>query len=191
MNKIIQPQTQRLRMRQWVPTDWPAFAQLNADPEVMKYFPSPLSTAESNALADKIHSLIAERGWGLWAVEENRTGNFIGFVGLHIPGAELPCSPCVEVGWRLARSHWGKGYATEAAGAALQVAFGQLELQEVYSFTALNNRRSRAVMERLSMHNSQQNFEHPAIPEGHPLREHVLYKLNNQQWLATFGTNTD
>ena len=148
----------------------------------MEYFPAILEESESNAMAEKIQHLIDGRGWGFWAVEEEMSHAFIGFVGLHVPIAELPFSPCVEIGWRLALQFWGKGYATEAAAASLHVAFEQLKLDDVCAFTPVDNAKSRAVMERLHMQNTQRNFDHPAIPKGHRLREHVLYRLSRKQW---------
>ena len=183
MGKLIELETSRLKLRQWRKQDFPVFAAINADTTVMKYYPNTLSEKESNELANRIQSLISERGWGFWAVEEKNGEEFIGFVGLHIPTAELPCTPCVEIGWRLAKSLWGNGYATEAAKAALNVAFEQLSLSEVYSFTSVGNARSRSVMERIGMVNTGDNFEHPDIPPGHQLREHVLYKLTKEQWI--------
>lgn len=106
----------------------------------------------------------------------------MGFVGLHETTYDLPVTPCVEISWRLAKKYWGKGYATEAAKASLAVAFTTLELYEIFSFTSVLNKKSRAVMERLRMTNTQENFEHPIIPKNHPLREHVLYQINKQQW---------
>ena len=169
--------TPRLQLRQWRDQDLSAFAALNADPEVMRHFPAPLSCAESDAIALRCQALIAERGWGgFWAVEERGSGAFVGMIGLHEP-ANLPCSPCVEVGWRLARAHWGKGYATEGAAAALRFAFEVLELAEVVSFTSIHNTRSEAVMQRLGMRRDAATFMHPALPAGHRLAEHGLYRM--------------
>lgn len=176
--------TNRLRLRQWLSADFPPFAQLNADPRVMEYFPDTLDTQASNALAIRIQTFIAQRGWGFWAVEEITSERFIGFVGLYQPTYALPFGPCVEIGWRLAFDHWGKGYATEAATAALAFGFEHLKLQEVVSFTTLSNRRSRAVMEKIGLHDSGETFEHPLVPVGHPLRPHCLYRLNALQWQA-------
>jgi len=169
-------ETERLLLRQWCVTDLPSFAQLNADPEVMRFFPARLSHAESDQMAQRCTNLIAERGWGLWAAEECASGAFIGFIGLHIPTAALPFQPCVEVGWRLARPWWGQGLATEGARAALDFAFSRLALREVVAFTAVANRRSEAVMQRLGMQRDTLTFAHPALPEGHWLREHCLYR---------------
>ena len=178
----IESDTPRLRLRQWRDDDLTPFAALNADPEVMGHFPAPLQRHESDALARRCQALIAERGWGFWAAELKESGAFIGFVGLHTPLAELPFAPCVEVGWRLARTYWGRGLATEAACAALRVGFETLGLREIVSFTTLGNLRSRAVMERIGMTNSHADFEHPAVPEGHPLRLHCLYRISRAQW---------
>ena len=185
MMDIISPETKRLVLRQWTKADWPAFAAINVDPVVMKYYPSVLSIVESNAMAQKLETLLADRGWGFWAVEKREDKKFIGFVGLHVPDYELPVSPCVEIGWRLAKQHWGYGYATEAAKASLVVAFEKLDLATVYSFTSVTNQKSRAVMERLNMINTGRNFQHPMIPKNHPLREHVLYQIDKQHWAKT------
>ncbi|WP_163834311.1 GNAT family N-acetyltransferase [Spartinivicinus ruber] len=182
MVEIVTLKTERLILRQWQLADYRPFAAINADPVVMEYYPSCLPTTESDALADKLMSLIAKRGWGFWAVELISTKQFIGFVGLHQPEAELPFTPCVEIGWRLAKAHWGYGYATEAAQTALQFAFDKLGLNEVVSFTSCLNERSQAVMQRLGMANTEQDFEHPSVPIESPLREHVLYKITKLQW---------
>lgn len=174
--------TQRLLLRQWTDQDSAPFARLNADSEVMRFFPSTLDVAASNALLRRCQDNIAARGWGLWALERKSDAEFLGFVGLEEPTTVFPFSPCVEVGWRLARQFWGFGYATEAAQAALHFGYTNLGLNEIVSFTALINRPSRAVMERLGMHNTHQDFEHPKLAVGHPLRAHCLYCLRRNQW---------
>lgn len=178
MPQLIEPRTARLQLRQWKAEDRPAFAAMSADPEVMAFFPKTLSRSESDALVDRVEASIAERGWGFWAVELLATGEFIGFTGLNVPRADLPFAPCVEVGWRLARPHWGKGYATEAATEALRVGFEQLGLDEIVAFAVLNNWRSRAVMDRLRMVDTLTTFEHPDLPESSSLRVHCLYRLS-------------
>ena len=183
----IEPDTPRLRLRQWRDDDLTPFAALNADPDVMAHFPAPLQRQESDALARRCQALIAERGWGFWAAELKESGAFIGFVGLHAPLADLPFAPCVEVGWRLARAYWGRGLATEAACAALRVGFETLELQEIVSFTTLGNLRSRAVMESIGMHRTDEDFDHPAVPPGSPLRAHCLYRLDRDGWRKQRG----
>jgi len=149
----------------------------------MEFFPALLDRKASDAAAGRIEAKIAERGWGLWAAELKASGEFIGFIGLQPPMVELPCSPCVEVGWRLAQAYWGKGLATEGARAALRFGFEQLGLDEIVSITVPTNRRSRAVMERLGMQEDKDGlFEHPAIPPGSPLRLHCLYRLGRARW---------
>ncbi|PSK81210.1 ribosomal-protein-alanine N-acetyltransferase [Murinocardiopsis flavida] len=169
--------TDRLLLRPWYPADRDAFAELNADPAVMEHFPDTLDRAASDAMAERIGAAIARAGWGFWAVEERDSGTFIGFTGLAPVTFDTHFTPAVEIGWRLARSAWGKGFATEAATAALGFAFGTLDLDEVVSFTPVGNRRSRAVMERLNMtRDPRDDFDHPRLPAGHPLRRHVLYR---------------
>lgn len=180
---IIEPETDRLLLRQWRDSDKEPFSALNADPRVMEYFPSILSKTESDSVADRCKSLIADRGWGFWAVELKESKRFIGFVGLHVPSDDLPFSPCVEIGWRLGYEHWGKGYATEAALKSLYVGFQLLMLDEIVSFTALSNLRSQAVMKRIGM-TITETFEHPALPYESPLRQHCLYRLTGKQYAA-------
>lgn len=169
-------ETQRLLLRQWKESDYPAFARMSADAEIMRYFPSVLTDEQSRDIADRCRELIHQRGWGFWAVEVKATNEFAGFIGLHEPSAELPFSPCVEIGWRLARYFWGKGLATEGAQAALDFAFSELALNEVVAFTAISNKRSERVMQRLGMIRDEKTFEHPQIPVGHALRQHILYR---------------
>jgi RimJ/RimL family protein N-acetyltransferase len=173
----VEPVTERLLLRRWREDDREPFAALNADPAVMEHFPAPLSRAESDAFIDRIAPQLDERGWGLWALEVRETGAFVGFTGLAVPRFEAHFTPAVEVGWRLARAAWGFGYASEAGRAALAVGLGELRLDEIVSFTAVGNTRSRAVMQRIGMtHDEADDFDHPALPEGHPLRRHVLYR---------------
>ncbi|NML44005.1 GNAT family N-acetyltransferase [Ramlibacter sp. G-1-2-2] len=179
---MIELDTARLRLRQWREPDRAPFAAMNADPAVMEFFPALQSRAASDASIDAWQAQFQERGWSNWAVELRSTGSFIGFVGLSIPRRLLPFSPCVEVGWRLAREHWGQGFATEGARAALRVGFEQIGLDDIVSFTSVLNVRSRAVMERIGMHDTHQDFEHPGIPEGSPLRRHCLYRIFRGQW---------
>ena len=170
--------TDRLVLRPWQDADRAPFAALNADPEVMRHFPSVLTSGESDAMADRLAADIRERGFGLWALEERATGRFIGFTGLSTPGFEAHFVPAVEVGWRLARDAWGQGFATEAAAAATAYGFDELGLDQIVSFTAVSNTRSQAVMRRLGMmRDPADDFDHPALPEGHPLRRHVLHRL--------------
>jgi RimJ/RimL family protein N-acetyltransferase len=179
---LIEPESDRLLLRQWRKQDREPFARLNADSEVMEFFPSTLSHLESDAFAERIEQSIASRGWGLWAAELKESGEFIGFVGLEQPTPAIPYSPCVEVGWRLARPFWGKGYATEAARMALRAAFELVDLPEVFSFTSVLNLRSRAVMARLGMVAEPDTFEHPNVPEDHRLREHFAFRITKTEW---------
>jgi ribosomal-protein-alanine N-acetyltransferase len=168
--------TARLHLRLWRDSDVDAFAEMNSDRRVTEYFLAPLSRAESAASAGRIRKHWAEHGFGYWAIELKDVASFIGFAGLSRTTFESPFTPCIEVGWRLAAEHWGRGYATEAAREAVRGGFEDLGLAEIVSFTAASNRRSIRVMERLGMRRSSE-FEHPRIPEGHSLRRHVLYRL--------------
>ena len=171
-------QGQRVLLRPWRTADLPAFAALNADPRVMAFLPAALSREESDAMARRCQEGLDARGWGLWAVEVPGVAGFIGFVGLAVPRFEAAFMPCVEIGWRIARAFWGHGYVTEAAQVALAVGFGPAALREIVSFTVPANRRSRAVMARLGMvHRPEEDFDHPLLAAGHPLRRHVLYRL--------------
>ena len=170
----------RICLRQWRDEDRDAFAELNSDARVMEFFASRLSRAESNSMVDYIQKHFDQHGFGLWAVEVPDVAPFIGFTGLAVPRFSAHFMPCVEIGWRLAFEHWGHGYATEAARLALGYGFGTLALAEVVSFTSVTNRRSRAVMERLGMRRDPaDDFDHPALPEAHPLRRHVLYRIDS------------
>jgi len=171
--------TPRLLLRPWRDADLEPFAALNADPEVMAHFPKTLDRAESDQVAARIRAGFEQRGFGWWAVEVPGQAPFIGFIGLSVPSFAAHFMPCVEIGWRLAREHWGKGYATEGARAALDFAFGKLGLREVLAFTTTTNLPSQAVMQRLGMrHSPDDDFDHPSLPAGHPLRRHVLYRIS-------------
>jgi RimJ/RimL family protein N-acetyltransferase len=170
--------TDRLLLRRWRDADRDPFAAMNADPRVMEHFPAPLSREESDAAAARIDRHFDEHGFGLWAMEVPGVVTFAGFVGLSVPAFTAPFTPCVEVGWRLAADCWSRGYATEGGRAALRFGFDTLGLREIVSFTTAGNTRSRLVMERLGMtHDPTDDFDHPNLPGGHPLRHHVLYRL--------------
>ena len=170
--------TDRLALRRWRPTDKEPFAHLNADPEVMEYFPSTLDRTQSDAFADRIEAGFDQRGYGLWAVEIPGQAEFIGFVGLALHDFPAHFTPAVEIGWRLSRDYWGSGFATEAARIAIADGFERVGLSEIVSFTAMVNLRSVAVMQRLGMtHDPSDDFDHPRLPVGHHLRRHVLYRL--------------
>ncbi|WP_019144277.1 GNAT family N-acetyltransferase [Aeromicrobium massiliense] len=169
--------TARLRLRPWRAEDREPFAVLNADPVVMEHFPSTLDREQSDALADRIATGLDERGWGLWALEVPGVTPFAGFVGLAVPRFDAAFTPAVEVGWRLARPWWGRGYAPEAAREAVRFGLDELGLEEVVSFTAVGNARSRRVMEKVGLtHDPADDFDHPDLPDGHRLRRHVLYR---------------
>jgi RimJ/RimL family protein N-acetyltransferase len=185
--EAIEFETRRLRLRRWRDADRDPFAALNADPVVMEYFPSALDRAASDEMIDRFEAAFDERGWSNWAVEVRESGDFIGFIGLSIPRLQFPFSPCVEIGWRLARPHWGKGYASEGARGVLRVGFERIHLPEILSWTSVINRRSRAVMERIGLSDTRENFEHPGIPEGHALRPHCLYRIKIEEWRAGPG----
>lgn len=172
--------TERCILREWRDDDLAPFAAMNADPQVMRYFPALLGRAESDATAARIRRSFVEHGFGYWALEIPGEMPFAGFVGLGVPTFDVPfahATPCIEMGWRLATAAQGKGYATEAARAALGYGFGTLGLAEVVAYTSVVNERSRRVMERLGMTlDPDAEFDHPRVPEGHPVRRHVLYR---------------
>ncbi len=175
-------ETDHLILRGFRDSDRDSFAAMNADPEVMRYFPAPLSRAESDALLDRARWKWRELGLCYFAAEVKDAG-FIGFIGFNPPPFQAHFTPCVEIGWRLARHAWGKGYATEGARASLDYGFGELGLDEIVSFTVPQNTRSRAVMERLGMTcDPADDFDHPDLPVGSPLRRHVLYRLRRGDW---------
>ena len=171
--------TPRLKLRTWRESDREPFAALNADPRVMEFFPTCLSRAESDAGVDRILAHFRERGFGLYAAEVVAAEQFVGFVGLNVPKFEAHFTPCIEIGWRLAADSWGHGFATEAAQAVVMYAFEKLAIMELVSFTVPSNVRSRHVMEKLGMtRDPAEDFDHPGLPAGHPLRRHVLYRLS-------------
>jgi RimJ/RimL family protein N-acetyltransferase len=176
-------ETPRLLLRPWQESDREPFSRMNADPRVMEFFPKMLDRTESDAMTTRVRTHFERRGFGLWAIEVVGAVDFIGFTGLCVTGFDTHFTPCVEIGWRVAYDHWGRGYATEAARAALKFGFQHLRLDEIVSFTVPANLRSRRVMERLGMtHSSADDFDHPNVPEGHPLRRHVLYRLSREAW---------
>lgn len=173
--------TPRMLLRPWRASDLEPFARLNADPDVARYAPHPPVRAESDALAHALMEDFRRNGWGFWAAELPGTDPFSGFIGIRPADFEAPFTPCVEMGWRLARAHWGQGLAPEGAAAALGFAFEDLALDEVVAFTSHANRPSMRVMEKLGMiRDPQGDFEHPAFPPGHPLRPHVLYRIQRK-----------
>lgn len=170
-------ETERLILRQWKESDFEPFIKMGLDQDVMQFFPSLLTPQESLNLIQKISRLIDENGWGFWAVELKENYQFIGFIGLHTQPEQFDFSPCVEIGWRLAKEFWKQGYATEGAKAVLDYAFNVLNLDKIVSFTATLNKPSQAVMERIGMQKVK-NFDHPKVPLHHQLRPHVLYEIS-------------
>jgi RimJ/RimL family protein N-acetyltransferase len=172
-------ETDRLVLRPWIAPDRAPFARMNADPRVMEFMPAALSRQESDQLADRIEAHFRERQFGLFAAELRRDHSFIGYIGLAVPGFRAKFTPCVEIGWRLSAEHWGQGLATEGARALARHAFEVLGIEGLVSFTVPANLRSRRVMEKLGMtHDPAEDFDHPGLPPGHPLRRHVLYRLS-------------
>lgn len=178
-------QTERLILRQWRQEDLEPFAQLNADPRVREYFPGVLSRQESDASVELMSNHIEKYAWGFWAASLIETDEFIGFIGLedvHFSAPFNRSTPAIEIGWRLAYNYWGKGYATEGAKGALQYGFNTLNLEEIVSFTAVQNMRSRRVMEKIGMyHDEKDDFNHPKLREDHPLKQHVLYRIKSNK----------
>lgn len=172
---LIYFETERLIARDYLASDYLPFSQMNADEEVMKYFPARLTTNESNALLNRNQDELTSRGYGLFAIEEKSTGEFIGFAGFHEATFEADFTPCIEIGWRLKRSVWNQGYATEAALGALAFAKENTSINEIYSFTATLNKPSEQVMQKIHF-TKVATFEHPALVNGDPLNPHVLYK---------------
>jgi ribosomal-protein-alanine N-acetyltransferase len=183
---VPEVRTERLLLRGWRPADRAPFAALNADPTVVEFLPGALDRRESDDLAARIEAGWEQHGYGLWAVEVPGVAPFIGFVGLSRASFEAPFTPAVEVGWRLSASAWGRGYATEAGRAALHFGFGEHRLNEIVSFTARNNSRSRRVMERLGLHHDPaDDFAHPSLPKNSPLAAHVLYRIGRDHWTSS------
>lgn len=177
--------TDRLILRRWTEADREPFAAMNADPEVVRYLRGKLDRTASDAFIERIEAGFERYGFGLWAVEVRRTGQFLGFTGLAWQTFPAHFTPAVEVGWRMARHAWGHGYATEAARAAIDYGFGAVGLLEIVSITTRTNERSMALMRRLGMTTDPAwDFEHPLLPRGHPLRPHVLFRIGADDWLA-------
>jgi RimJ/RimL family protein N-acetyltransferase len=185
MTPKVHIETERLRLRDWTDADAEPFARLNADPRVMEFFPARLDRAASDALMDRIRARLRRDGFGLHATEVKATGEFIGFVGMTPVDFQAAFTPAVEIGWRLAREAWGQGFASEAAAASRDHAFGVLALPELVSFTAEWNQPSRRVMERIGMtRDPDGDFMHPKVPPAHKLAAHVLYRITREQWQA-------
>lgn len=180
--KPITLTTERLILRPWKPEDLQPFAQLNADPRVREFFPSVLTQEESNRQA-KIHSdYINEHGWGFWAVSAPDVSDFIGMIGIAPIPFKSHFTPAIEIGWRLAVDYWGKGYAAEGAQAVLQYGFATLHLPEIVAITSMQNVRSQNVMKKIGMHRDPaDDFDHPNVPDGNPVKRHMLYRIDRVQ----------
>lgn len=175
-------ETERLILRQWIEADREPYAALNADPEVMEHFERPLTRAESDAAIDRNNASLTDSGWGNWAVERRADGVLLGHVGVKPTAPELPFGGAYELGYRFARRAWGQGYASEGSRALLAYGFRELALPEIVAFTAVPNTRSQAVMRRIGMvHDPARDFDHPALPEGHRLRRHVLFAITKPE----------
>ncbi|NKI72428.1 GNAT family N-acetyltransferase [Collimonas pratensis] len=185
MANILELESPRLLLRQWRDADLSELAAMCADPQVMRYFPAALNHEESAALIGRIREHFAQHGFGLWALERKDSGALIGLTGLLQVGFSAPFTPAVEIGWRLARPHWRQGYASEAATAALAAGFEQLRLEQIVSFTADSNLPSQKVMQAIGMQRDPaDDFLHPKLADGHPLKPHLLYRITQMQWNA-------
>jgi RimJ/RimL family protein N-acetyltransferase len=176
-------ETPRLRLRRWRDADRAPFAAMSADPAVMEFFPAPLTRAEADAFIDRIEAHWDDRGYGNYALEERDTGAFVGLTGLFDVFPEAPFAPGVEIGWRLDKPFWSKGYAREAAEAVLASSFTRHDFPEIVAFTARTNTRSAGLMERLGMtRDLAGDFDFPGLEAGHPLRPHVLYRITRNDF---------
>jgi len=191
MTVVVLPdhlETDRLILRNWQDEDVEPFAAMNADPDVMQHFPTALTLDETIRLVEKLIAQFAVNNFGLWAVELKSSHEFIGFVGLVVPNFEAHFTPCVEVGWRLAKSHWGNGYAPEGALAVMRDGFERIGLNEIVSMTATTNKKSIRVMEKIGMlRDPADDFDHPRLPVGSVLRRHVLYRQSRARWADIEG----
>lgn len=178
---IIDIETPRLLLRRWKAADFDKFVVMSADPQVMRYFPEPHQEEQTKRFYDLIQAEFSEYGYGLYAVEEKSSGRFIGFIGFHWARFDADFSPCIEIGWRLDKAHWHKGYATEGAKACLKHGFTNLGISKVYSFTTIENRPSQNVMKKIGM-SFYRYFDNPDIPDNHPQKPHVCYVINKNDW---------
>ena len=181
MIKQVAIETQRLLLRRWQESDLDVFMLMNADPDVMRYFPDALNAEETKSFYDSIQQEFSEYGYGLYAVEEKDNGCFIGFIGFHRASFDADFCPCIEIGWRLYKQYWDKGYATEGAKACLKHGFENLAFDEVVSFTAIENIKSQRVMQKSGMQ-FEGYFNHPKVASGHPLRKHVFYQIDKDNY---------
>jgi ribosomal-protein-alanine N-acetyltransferase len=178
-------ETPRLLLRTWHEEDAKPFAGINQDPKVIEFLrDDPMSLEEAQEFIRFTNEQINTRGFGWLAATLKDTHELIGFIGLHIPGFEAEITPCIEIGWRLAQKHWGKGYASEGANALLELGFNKFSLDEIVSFTAKDNIRSAQVMERIGMtRDFNGDFDHPKLPPGHRIRRHIVYRISKEAFL--------
>lgn len=187
---MIYYETERLILREWQDKDFDPFFALNQDLEVMRYFPNIFSHQETVDLVTKIKIKFNINGFGFYSCELRDTGQFIGSIGLNVPDFSAHFTPCVEVGWRVAKEFWGQGLAVEASQKCLEIGFNQFGLDEIVSFTAKINHNSQRVMQKLGMTNNEaEDFEHPKLNSNHPLALHVLYRMSRSLWLAKTQKN--
>ncbi len=176
-------ETTRLILRPWRPSDLTPFAVMGQDPLVMEFFPELLTQEETSASIERIQSTFVAHGFCFYACELKESGEFIGFIGLSVPNFTAHFTPCVEIGWRIASSHWGHGYATEGALKCLEIGFNEFHLNEIVSIAVKGNYKSIKVMQKLGMvREIKGDFQHPKLAMEHPLSLHVLYKINQEQW---------
>lgn len=181
----MQLETERLILRKWKEADLEPFCKITSDPEVRRYYPGVLTADETKALVTKVEAHFNKESFGLFALELKSTGEFIGYTGLMKPTIQAHFMPCVEIGWQLSKKHWGNGYAPEAAAKALEDGFVRIGLDEIVSFTTVSNDKSIRVMQKLQMtRNPKDDYSHPALPEGHPLKPHVLFRLSKAIWTS-------
>lgn len=177
MNKKYEFKSKRLRFRRWIEEDRKSFSILNADEAVMEFFPELLTKEESDLFVDKIEDHFNKYGYGLWAVELIENSRFIGYIGFFNAEFESEFTPCIEIGWRLSKEYWNKGYATEGAKACLNYGFNLLHFESVHSFTAKINTKSINVMEKIGLE-KQSEFDHTKVDKNSNLKLHVLYKID-------------
>jgi len=180
MQKTTELETEQFYLRQWCEEDFSSYNLLTSSQEVMKYFPKILTIEESRKAALKFQNLLATRGWGFWAIEEKRSGEFIGYAGLHSPSTTFPFSPCVEIAWRMEEKYWNNGTVLELGKAILKYGLEELKLEEIVYFSSINNIQTKHIIESLGMVNQNMNFHHPFVSKEHELSEHYLFKIKNR-----------
>jgi len=181
MQKITELETKQFYLRQWREEDFIPYEALTSNSDIMKFFPKTLTPQESKKAALKFQNLLSTRGWGFWAVEEKKSGKFIGYAGLHSPSTSFPFSPCVEIAWRMESKYWNNGTVLELGKSILTHALEVLKLEKVVYFSSIHNRQAKTVMEALGMVNQHKNFHHPFVSTEHHLSEHYLFQIKNRR----------